>query len=148
MISKRSRRICAVVCGVLFSLAVVACGGLHDGHGPGLGVLDDSRFRSFKLLPITDSNGTDCYRTRFEDGGTGPGTGDRPLCANTIWVSSNNTCRITGLKSWNCACYEGQAHACDKTTGGPCEAGAPNCGVRACLVNADDNSVWSACSVL
>ena len=142
MLSNRTGTTRTLAVGPFILLATAACGGgIHDS--PGIGVLSDPRFRSFTNLPITGSNGIDCLSNRNE-----LATGDRPFCANTIWVSSNSTCRITGLRSWGCACYEGQAHACDETTGGPCTLGAANCGVQACLVNSDTSSVWSACSLL
>jgi hypothetical protein len=139
MQSKLPRTVRRVTTAIATACVVVGCGGAHHGE-PGLGMLNDARFRSYVLLPIPAANGADCTTTRLVSA-----TGKRPLCANTLWVGG--TCKITGLRA-GCACYEGQAHACDKSTSNACTGGAPSCGVKACLVDNDSLSSWSACSLL
>lgn len=131
------------------ALAIIGCccnHGHHGHDGPGLGVLNDPRFRSNVLLPInTHTDSFTCENTRFTYQ-----NGKEPLCAVAQWAAGgapNGTCTIIGLKA-GCDCYEGQAHACHEVTQGTCQTGAPNCGVRACLVDSDNQSHWSACSLL
>jgi hypothetical protein len=141
MQSKSPRTARRITTAIAAAGVLVGCCGAHHGHGePGIGVLNNPKFRSFTHLPIPATNGADCSDSREAS----PTTGLRPLCATTAWGAA---CRITGLRP-GCVCFEGQAHACDKTTGAPCTLGAPNCGVRACLVHSDTSSSWSACSLL
>src|SRR5262245_45762269 len=138
-----SRAVVRATSATFMALAIVGCchhGPHHDE--PGLGVLNDARFRSFTLLPISAPDGNRCEKSRFQDP-----EGKRPLCAVTQWT--NNQCVIVGLQpNTNCKCFEGQAHACHEVTQGTCQAGAPSCGIRACLVNSDADSQWSQCSLL
>ena len=133
----------------LVALAAVGCSeeqGIGEAEptasvGQAISVLNDPRFRSYTLLPIsTAADENECENTRLT-----LATGKEPLCAVAEWWPEG--CKITGLKP-GCVCYEGQAHACNEITGGTCQTGAPNCGIRACLVNNDNSSLWSACSLL
>jgi len=76
--------------------------------------------------------------------------GKRPACAVTSWNSATQLCSIIGVKP-GCACYEGQAHACDLGAAGspasPCTSGT-NCGVVTCNVTTDTSSTWNACTGL
>jgi hypothetical protein len=76
--------------------------------------------------------------------------GKRPACAVTSWNSATQLCSITGVKP-GCACYEGQAHACDLGAAGspasPCTSGT-NCGVVTCNVVSDTSSTWNGCTSL
>ncbi len=76
--------------------------------------------------------------------------GKRPACAVTTWNASTHLCSITGVKP-GCACYEGQAHACDLGAAGspasPCTSGT-NCGVVTCNVTSDTSSTWNGCTGL
>jgi len=103
-------------------------------------------FKSYTILPIDAGNPVDinkCTKSRLQVVG-----GMRPLCATTNTTGyATNPCIVTGLKNAGCACYEGQAHACDPDGGGPCTTGT-NCGVRACVVTSDTSSTWSACTCM
>jgi hypothetical protein len=76
--------------------------------------------------------------------------GKRPACAVTSWNSATHLCSIIGVKP-GCACYEGQAHACDLGAAGspasPCTSGT-NCGVVTCNVVSDTSSTWNGCTEL
>lgn len=76
--------------------------------------------------------------------------GKRPACAVTSWNAATQLCSITGVKP-GCACYEGQAHACDLGAAGspasPCTTGT-NCGVVTCNVTTDTSSTWNGCTGL
>jgi hypothetical protein len=110
----------------------------------GKSVINDPRFRSFVTLPMPAMNQADCLNTRLV-----LSSGKRPLCAETTWTpaGASGICRPKGTKGGTCRCYEGQAHACDLATGGPCTTGT-GCGIKACLVNSDTDAVWSACDTL
>lgn len=100
-------------------------------------------FRSDTLLPMSVTNPADCANNKSP---VFP-TARRPLCAATTYTAGGTPqCQITGLQAPTCACWEGQAHACDLTTGGPCTAGGQGCGVMKCSAADDTHSVWSACS--
>lgn len=77
-------------------------------------------------------------------------TGKRPACAVTSWNPSTHLCTIIGIKP-GCACYEGQAHACDLGAAGspasPCISGT-NCGVVTCNLVNDSSSTWNGCTSL
>ncbi len=77
-------------------------------------------------------------------------TGKRPACAVTSWNSSTQLCSIIGVKP-GCACYEGQAHACNLGAAGspasPCLTGT-NCGVVTCNLVNDTSSTWNGCTSL
>lgn len=130
------------VCGLLLFLFRSASSGGGDeccGNSP-------AGFKSYTILPIDAGNPVDpnkCMKSRLQAVG-----GQRPLCATTNTTGyASNPCVITGLRASGCACYEGQAHACDPDGGGPCTSGA-NCGVRACIVTSDTSSSWSACTCM
>lgn len=76
--------------------------------------------------------------------------GKRPACAVTSWNAATQLCSIIGVRS-GCACYEGQAHACDLGAAGspasPCTSGT-NCGVVTCNLTGDSSSTWNACTGL
>lgn len=126
---------------LFFLLKSTSGGGVGDccGNSP-------PGFKSYTILPIDAGNPVDpnkCTKSRLQTVG-----GQRPLCATTNTTGyAANPCVITGLRASGCACYEGQAHACDPDGGGPCTSGT-NCGVRACIVTSDTSSSWSACTCM
>jgi hypothetical protein len=133
----------AIVVGALifFLLRTTSGGGVGEccGNAP-------AGFKSYTILPIDAGNPIDpnkCTKSRLQSVG-----GQRPLCAitNTTGYTAN-PCVITGLRASGCACYEGQAHACNPDGGGPCTSGT-NCGVRACIVTSDTSSTWSPCTCM
>jgi hypothetical protein len=135
---------CAVVLvgALLFFLFNTTSGGVGGeccGNAP-------AGFKSYTTFPIDAGNPVDnnkCTKSRLQVAG-----GMRPLCALTNTTGyANNPCIVTALKNAGCACYEGQAHACDPDGGGPCTSGT-NCGVRACIVTSDTSSTWSACTCM
>ena len=146
MHKKALLKVCQATLASGVMVLVVGCT-THDGCPTCPTVLTDRKFRSFAVPPIV-SNRPDCENTRL----TLPLTGKRPLCAETRWIqfglTSSGACMLKGVKTGaNCKCYEGQAHACDIATGGPCPTGAPNCGVKACLDEGDDLTAnWSVCT--
>jgi hypothetical protein len=77
-------------------------------------------------------------------------TGKRPVCAVTSWNPATQLCSITGVRP-GCACYEGQAHACNLGAAGspaaPCTTGT-NCGVVTCNVVNDSSATWTGCTSL
>jgi hypothetical protein len=134
----------AVLVGALlfFLVKVTSGSGLGEccGNSP-------AGFRNDALFPLDAGNPANlnkCKKSKAQlpDGGV------RPLCADTDLVgSATNPCVVTGLRASTCACFEGQAQACNPDGGGPCTSGT-NCGIKACIVTSDTASTWSACTCM
>jgi len=145
MLRKNARRGAAaalLVIGSTVTLTMVSCVGGDDSPPGAGGTTGTPRpFRSDTLLPLSVTTLSTCETLKSASNPSAR----RPMCAQTYFQdsSSDPTCLITGLKP-GCACYEGQAHACDQMTGGPCTSGT-DCGVKECVVIDDAHSSWSAC---
>jgi hypothetical protein len=95
-----------------------------------------AQFKSVNLLPLPATDGGTCAALPTAGG-------VRPLCAKTTWTGTQ--CKVTGLNT-GCACFEGQAQACDTSTGNACPSGT-GCGVKKCMTTTSDtSSSWSACT--
>ena len=91
---------------------------------------DAAIFRSYDIHDSLADGGYNCSNP--------PPSGFRPKCANMVWTASG--CVFKNLNT-GCACYEGQAQACDPVTLGPCRTGV-GCGVQVCIATSDTTSYW------
>src|SRR3954451_15878906 len=74
------------------------------------------------------------------------GTCSTLTCATTAWDGNNHLCYVTGLRSANCACYQGQTRSCDMTpsnSGNLCAPGSTTCGVEYCTTTGTGLSATS-----